>query len=77
MDCKDCEHMKKFCCLIGGIECWCCHEKAEKLPVELFGSKGPGFICRVDGEGNPRIKSHPRWCPLRGRKTKKGRYVAE
>lgn len=77
MDCKDCKHMKKFRRLIGGIECRCCHEKTEQLPEELFGNHGAGFICRADGDGNPRIKSHPRWCPLRGRKTRKGRYVAE
>lgn len=52
MDCRDCVYMKKFRRLVGGIECRCCHEKAEKLPLEWFGSRGPGFICYVDEEGN-------------------------
>ncbi len=76
MDCRDCVYMKKFRRLVGGIECRCCHEKAEKLPLEWFGSRGPGFICYVDKEGNPRIKSHPRWCPLRPGNAK-GQYVVE
>lgn len=77
MDCKDCKHMKRFWRMIGGIEFRCCHEKTDRLPVELFGKHGTGFICRADGAGAPRIKSHPRWCPLREGKTRKGQYVAE
>lgn len=59
MDCRDCVYMKKFRRLVGGIECRCCHEKAEKLPLEWFGSRGPGFICYVDEEGNPRSSPIP------------------
>lgn len=76
MDCRNCEYMKKFQRMSGGkAECQCCHEKAENLPVEWFGNKGVGFICYVDKDGDPRIKSHPRWCPLRTGRA--GKYVAE
>ena len=78
MDCRGCEYLKRFRRMSGGKPyCICSHEKVDKLPVELFGSKELGFICLADDKGDPKIKSHPRWCPLRTDKTKKGQYVAE
>ncbi len=77
MDCRRCKHMKRFRRLIGGIECRCSHEKVEQLPKEIFGDCGAGFIYGADYPGEPKIKLHPSWCPLRERKTRKGRYVAE
>lgn len=78
MDCRECVYMKRFRRMSGGKPyCVCGHKKAEGLPVEIFGTKEPRFICLVDDEGEPRIKSHPRWCPLRGENLKKGQYVAE
>lgn len=72
MDCRDCEHLKRFQRMSGGKPyCICGHEETAKLPVELFGLHGPGFICLADKKGEPRIKSHPRWCPLRVDKVKK------
>lgn len=72
MDCRDCKHLKRFQWMIGGKPyCVCDHEETAKLPVELFGLHGPGFICLADKKGEPRIKSHPRWCPLRAGKAKK------
>ncbi|MCM1120081.1 MAG: hypothetical protein NC543_12075 [bacterium] len=68
MDCRNCGQMKLFRRMGGGkAECYCCHEKAE-----MYGSK-PGLICLADNKGAPRIKSHPRWCPLRTAKAKKNK----
>ena len=78
MNCRDCEYMKPFQRKSGGNPIFICgHGKVDKLPVEVFGSQRRGFICRADNNGRPRNKTHPRWCPLRAGKTKKGRYVAE
>ncbi len=78
MDCRGCEHLKRFHRMSGDNPyCVCGHEKVDKLPVELFGPQRRGFICRADNNGHPRNKTHPRWCPLRAGKAKKGRYVAE
>lgn len=79
MDCKNCKKMKKFRQLLGihKIEYWCCHEKVEKMPSEIFGNRAPGFICYADEKGAPRTKTHPRWCPLPTENVKKGQYVAE
>ncbi len=72
MDCRDCKHLKRFQRMIGGKPyCICDHEETAKVSVELFGLYGPGFICLADKDGEPRIKSHPRWCPLRADKVKK------
>lgn len=78
MDCRDCEHMKPFQRKSGGNPIFICgHEKVDKLPVELFGSRKRGFICLADDNGHPRNKTHPRWCPLQTGRSKKGRYTAE
>lgn len=78
MDCRDCKHLKRFQRMIGGKPyCICDHEETAKVPVELFGLHGSGFICLMDDKGEPKIKSHPRWCPLRADKARKGQYVAK
>ena len=78
MDCKYCEYMKTFRNLHGlRQECWCGHKKVEEMPSETFGNRASGFICYTDEKGAPRIKTHPRWCPLPPVNVKKGRYAAE
>lgn len=72
MDCRDCKYLNKFRWMSGGKPyCMCGHEKVFDLPEELFGGHDPGYICLADKDGEPRIKSHPRWCPLRADKVKK------
>lgn len=79
MDCKNCKMMKKFRQLLGvhKLECWCTHEKVEKMPGEMFGNRASGFICYTDEKGDPRTKTRPRWCPLSPENVKKGQYAAD
>lgn len=78
MNCKNCKYMRKFRQLHGfRLECWCGHEKVEKMPSEMFGNRASGFICYTDEKGDPRIRTHPRWCPLPPENVKRGQYAAE
>lgn len=78
MNCRNCKEMKTFRNLHGlRRECWCSHEKVEEMPGEMFGNRASGFICYTDEKGDPRTRTHPRWCPLSPENVKKGQCVAE
>lgn len=75
--CKDCEYCKmpyradaKYAGInhdYGRGEFYCKNPETDKLPLEAFGYKPPGFIGFGTSEKDTKlqVKSSPRWCPKR------------